>query len=181
MVPRSICMKLKTKKQRYNIKKGDIYGISWFVSFWAEVMATSTYPCHNVNITASGKSFSWILTPPRRCGRSFQSKIFKNDSLATCCEIVLRWLLQNLTNEKSKLAHVMAWCHQATSHYPSQSWLRSMRPYGITMPQWVEKHLFRLERYSTGLSHRMNLCRLLLIMNFNRCHKQCLANVPCTW
>ena len=31
----------------------------------------------------------------------------------------------------------MAWCHQATCHYMEQCWLRSMRPYDITGPQWV--------------------------------------------
>ena len=31
----------------------------------------------------------------------------------------------------------MAWCRQATSHYLSQCWPRSMSPYGITRPQWV--------------------------------------------
>ena len=35
------------------------------------------------------------------------------------------------------LEWVMAWCHQATSHYLSQSWSRSKWPYGITRPQWV--------------------------------------------
>ena len=162
-----------------NIKKDDIYDISWFVLFWAEVMATFTYRCHNVNITAGGKPFSWILTSSRRWGSSCQSTIFKNSSLPTCCEIVLRCMLQNLTNEESKLVHVMAWCHQATNHYLSQRWLRSMPPYCITMPQWVQKHLFWLERYSTGLSHRMNLCRLLLIVNYNKCHKECIDDVLC--
>ena len=31
----------------------------------------------------------------------------------------------------------MAWCQQATSHYLSQSWPRSLLPYDITRPQWV--------------------------------------------
>ena len=31
----------------------------------------------------------------------------------------------------------MAWCRQATSHYLSQCWPRSVLPYGITSPQWV--------------------------------------------
>ena len=30
----------------------------------------------------------------------------------------------------------MAWCSQATSHYLSQYWPRSMLPYGFTGPQW---------------------------------------------
>ena len=31
----------------------------------------------------------------------------------------------------------MAWCCQATSHYLNQCWPRSMSPYGVTRPQWV--------------------------------------------
>ena len=42
-----------------------------------------------------------------------------------------------VTNEKSTLVLVMAWCHQATSHYQSQYWPRSELPYGINRPQWV--------------------------------------------
>ena len=43
-----------------------------------------------------------------------------------------------LTDDKSKSVQVMAWCCQATSHYLSQCWPRSMLPYGITRPQWVK-------------------------------------------
>ena len=32
----------------------------------------------------------------------------------------------------------MAWCHQATSHYLSQCWPRSVPPNGVTRPQWVK-------------------------------------------
>ena len=39
--------------------------------------------------------------------------------------------------DKSTLVQVMAWCRQATSHYLSQCWPRSMSPYGVTRPQWV--------------------------------------------
>ena len=37
----------------------------------------------------------------------------------------------DLTDDKSTLAQVMAWCHQATSHYMSQCWPRSMSSNGI--------------------------------------------------
>ena len=37
----------------------------------------------------------------------------------------------------------MAWCRQATSHYLSQCWPRSMLPYGVTRPQWVKVWSFR--------------------------------------
>ena len=50
-----------------------------------------------------------------------------------------RWMPWNLTDDKSTLVQVMAWCHQATSHCLSQGWPCSMSPYGITRPQWVKQ------------------------------------------
>ena len=43
---------------------------------------------------------------------------------------------QDITDDKSTLVQVMAWCRQATSHYLNQCWPRSAMPYGITGPQW---------------------------------------------
>ena len=44
---------------------------------------------------------------------------------------------QDLTDDKSTLVQVMALCRQATSHYLNQCWHRSLSPYGVTRPQWV--------------------------------------------
>ena len=52
-------------------------------------------------------------------------------------ELALRWMSLDLTDDKSTLVQVMAWCRQATNHYLSQCWPRSMSPYGVTRPQWV--------------------------------------------
>ena len=46
-------------------------------------------------------------------------------------EIALRWMPLDLTDVKSTLVQVMAWCRQATSHYLSQCWPRSMSPKGV--------------------------------------------------
>ena len=43
----------------------------------------------------------------------------------------------DLADDKSTLVQVMAWCRQATSHYLSQCWPRSLTPYGVTRSQWV--------------------------------------------
>ena len=51
---------------------------------------------------------------------------------------VFSWMQWRLTDDKSTLVQVMAWCHQATSHYLNQCWTRSMSPYGVTRPQWVK-------------------------------------------
>ena len=44
----------------------------------------------------------------------------------------------DLTDDKSTLVQIMAWYRQATSHYLSQCWPRSMPPNGVTRPQWVK-------------------------------------------
>ena len=54
------------------------------------------------------------------------------------CEIALRWMPQDLTDDRSTLVQEMAWCRQAASHYLSQCWPRSMSLNGVTRPQWVK-------------------------------------------
>ena len=60
-----------------------------------------------------------------------------------CCwwsayDNALIWMQWDLTDYKSRLVHVMAWCHQATNRYWRQYWPRSVSPYGITRPQRVK-------------------------------------------
>ena len=52
-------------------------------------------------------------------------------------DVSLVKLSLDLIYDKSTLVQVMAWCHQSTSHYLSQCWPRSLSPYGVTRPQWV--------------------------------------------
>ena len=61
------------------------------------------------------------------------------DGWGISCELAHRWMSLKLTDERSTLVQVMAWCHQAASHCLSQWWPRSLSPYGITRPQWVKK------------------------------------------
>ena len=58
------------------------------------------------------------------------------DGWGTSYEIALNWMTQD-SNGKSTLFQVMAWCCQAASHYLGQYWPRSVVPYSITRPQWV--------------------------------------------
>ena len=59
-----------------------------------------------------------------RCNNNFQNSFFnfiiQNCKRYTYCEVALRWIPQNLMYEKSALVLVMAWCHQAASHYLNQ-------------------------------------------------------------
>ena len=59
------------------------------------------------------------------------------DGWVISCEIPLSRMSLNLTDDKSTLVQVMAWCRQATSHYLSQCWPRSMPPYGVARTHWV--------------------------------------------
>ena len=47
----------------------------------------------------------------------------------------------------------MAWCHQATSHYLSQCWPKSLSPYGITRPRWVKAP----EKVNAGTKPKLNV------------------------
>ena len=78
---------------------------------------------------------------PGEFQKNFRYIIFKRilviDGWSISCEIALIWMSLDLNYEKSTLVQVMAWCHQAISHYLSQCWPRSLSPYGVTRPQWV--------------------------------------------
>ena len=93
-------------------------------------------------------------------------------------EIALRWMSLDLTDDRSTLVQVMAWCRQATSHYLSQCWPRSMSPYGVTRPQWVNtKHevraCFHLHGWA-GLS-RANEKKTFISNMFSHWLRPCLT------
>ena len=46
-------------------------------------------------------------------------------------------ILLHTLHDKSTLVQVMAWCCEATSYYLSQYWPRSVSPYNISRPYWV--------------------------------------------
>ena len=90
---------------------------------------------------------------------NFQAYFKVNGGWGISFEIALRWMPLDLTDDKSTLVQVMAWCRQATSHYLSQRWPRSMSPNGVTRPQWLNFHLvilvlwflWHIYLYSSGL------------------------------
>ena len=73
---------------------------------------------------------------------SFRYVIFKwivvIDGWGISCEIALIWMSLDFTDDQSTLVQVMAWCRQATSHYLSQCWPRSLSPYDVTRPECVK-------------------------------------------
>ena len=64
-------------------------------------------------------------------------RILVIDGWGISCEIAPIWMSLDSTDDQSTLVQVMAWCRQATSHYLSQCWPRSLSPYSVTRPQWV--------------------------------------------
>ena len=55
-------------------------------------------------------------------------KILVIDDWGISCEIVIILMSLDFTEDQSTLVQVMAWCRQATSHYMSQCWPRSLSP-----------------------------------------------------
>ena len=80
---------------------------------------------------------------PGRLEWNFIQAVFKwilvIDGCGNPSETAIRWMSLDLSHDKSTLFQVMAWCRQATSHYLSQCWLRSMLPYGVIRLQYVNK------------------------------------------
>ena len=104
----------------------------------------------SINSLAPGK-FEW----------HFRYLIFKRilviDGWGTSCEITPIWMSLDFTVDQSTLVQVMAWCRQATSHNLSQCWPRSLSPYGVTRPQWVNvEGLFIWFCRSTAGAHLPN-------------------------
>ena len=118
---------------------------------------------------------------PRRFKRKFREVIFKLDLVVDgwgiSCEIVLTWMPQDLTNDKSTLVQVMAWCRQATSHYLSQCWHSSLSPYGVTRPQWVNPVACNPVANRHDIDDVSQACSSLRVNhNFNNLHFLVLRN-----
>ena len=80
------------------------------------------------------------------------------------CEIALIWISLDFTDDQSTLVQVMTWCRQATSQYLSQCWPRSLSPYGVTRPQWVNQyfpHPYFCESCSSWSFHKISSSVLL--------------------
>ena len=66
----------------------------------------------------------------------------------------------DLTDDQSTMVQVIAWCRQATNHYLSQCWPRSLSPCGVIRPQWVKvRHFtrkwiwkYRLQSFNRNIS-----------------------------
>ena len=85
----------------------------------------------SLNPVRSGSYWESILKP-----------IIESNKLGTRRKIACWWIEENLTNDKSALVQVMAWCHQATSQCLKQCLPRCLPPYWVTSHD--ELMLFRV-------------------------------------
>ena len=97
------------------------------------ILCMSLPPGMLITLTLWPLGFEW----------DFRYVIFKwtlvIDGWGISCEVALIWMSLDFTDDQSTLVQVMVWCRQATSHYLSQCWPRSLSPYVVTRPQWVNK------------------------------------------
>ena len=113
--------------------------------FMLDFRSTLSFPVY-YGITNVGhcRLCEFMTEIPGRCSCNIQLVIFKHtsriDIFSISCEIALRWMPQDLDDNRSISVQVMAWCHQATSHYLSQCWPRYLSPYDTMRSQWVNAH-----------------------------------------
>ena len=114
---------------------------------------------------------------PGRFGCDFKNSIFNLvlliGILRSSYDNALRWMPQNITDDKAALVQVMAWCCQATSHYLSQCWPRSISPYGVIRPRWIKWSFFphrTQDKKNIGLCfvYAKLSCLLLLLLQWYR-------------
>ena len=96
---------------------------------WRIWVTTSHESTMAVDSLAPGRfkvNFRWVI---------FKLILVVND-WGMSCETALIWMSLDHIYGELTLVQTMAWCRQATSHYLSQCWPRSLSPYGVTRPQW---------------------------------------------
>ena len=103
-------------------------GILGFVKMTLSTAKSGSFTKSTTHSTTYSLTLFNSLAPGRSCC-DFKNVIF---NLALLIGI-FRWMPQGLTDDKSTLFQVMAWCCQATCHFLNQCWPRSPTPYGITM------------------------------------------------
>ena len=128
--------------------------IQWTLIIHCTIIFNGTPP---KNTSLSGLNSLW----PGRFYWNFRWVLFKPiaviDGWDTCCQIALRRMSLDLTGDKSTLVQVMAWCHQATSHYLNQCWPRSLSPYGVTRPNELNEKWSCTENFSCRLNRKFHL------------------------
>ena len=98
-----------------------------------------TYPCPNLDAGSANVCFKQVMF----------KIIVMIDGWCVSREMGIRWISLVLSDDKSILVQVMAWCRQATSYYLSQCLPSSPSPYDTTRPRWVNVAFDTLRPYTT--------------------------------
>ena len=133
-----------------DIRKKMVYDTTFIFQFHHPTcgiisQASSNSECQCLWVTVNQPTLSFNSLAPGKFEWNFRYLIFQIISVidvwVISCEVALIWMSLNLTDDNSTLVQAMAWCRQATSHYLSQCWPRSVSPYGVARPQWLLKYL----------------------------------------
>ena len=137
---------------------------------------------HMVVTTHSIPVMAWFNSlAPGRFSCDFKNVIFNLALLIgiskSSYDNVLRWMPRDLTDDKSTLVQVMAWCRQATSHYLNQCWPRSPPPYDVIRPQSVD-----MTRYdtSTAFANIKAVQSLIIILDITTGFVHSIVSRICT-
>ena len=110
--------KKKKKQNNRDINQGVLLLWSKFcdssLNAWQVIARTSKWLPHTQTHRQTDAANDNTRRPKLASGKNviFNLGIFKSSY-----DNVLRWMPQDLTDDKSTLVQVMAWCHQTTSHY----------------------------------------------------------------
>ena len=115
------------------------FSSSSMVEMATELFHWQLYEMHfsGRNICTSNQISVQLVNPLSQgwYGNDFKNAIAKYILRIKCMimsdEIALCWMPHKTFDEKSPLVQILTWWRQATSHYLSQCWPRSMLPCGI--------------------------------------------------
>ena len=109
----------------------------------SEFLAQRASNTQNVPIWWRHHDVPWTyLNGLERCGCNSRSLVFLNPFY--CFKIDLSWMQKNPIGDRSTLVQVMAWCHQATSHYRNRMFIlqntnnRHLIPHPLWYLLWFE-------------------------------------------
>ena len=80
--------------------------------------------------------------------------------------IAFETMAEDSTDHKFTLGQLLAWCHQMPSFNLNQCWQRSMMPYGVTSPQYINV-LSSASVQFTAYDKSLAICMSKIYINTN--------------
>ena len=126
------------------------------------------YWCNGSQVLTCSTGWPFNSLAPERFEWNFWWVIFQLilviDGWGISYEVTFRWMSLDLTDEKSTMVHVMAWCRQ--SLLPEPILTQISLPYGVTRPQWVKVYGFDFftHRVSESLVYHVSHSRKIVTL-----------------